>query len=54
MVKHRLLSTNILLMYVHMPILLHAPAENIDKHGPSQLQQVAGPMYWKGPDTCHR
>ncbi len=27
-----------------MPILLHTPAENIDKQGPSLLQQLAGPM----------
>ena len=35
-----------------MPILLHTPAENIDKHGPSRLQQLAGPMSAKVQDTA--
>ena len=40
-------------MYVlMMPILLRTPAENIDKPGPSQLQQLAGPTYVKVQATA--
>ena len=56
-VKRRLLCTNTLLikMYVDtMPILLHTPAENIDKQGPSRLQQLAGPTYVKVQDIAQR
>ena len=30
-----------------MPTQLRTPAVSIDKQGPSQLQQLAGPMYVK-------
>ena len=34
-----------------MPSLQHASAKIIDKHGPSRLQQLAGPMYVKVPPS---
>ena len=51
-VKRRLPLTNMQSIYVPMPTQLRTPAVSIDKQGPSQLQQLAGPTYVKGQDIA--